>query len=251
MVIKKLLQILRNLKIMFENKKIFITGGTGSIGNAICKYFNENKCSEIYASTTSLDKVNKDDSFIKFKQLNLNDISKINLEEKLDIDVDYLVLNAGVTKDNIFLRMSEEEWSNVIDVNLNSSFYLLKHFIKKMVKKRFGRIVFISSVVAHTGNPGQVNYTSSKAAISGMVKSLALELSSRNISVNAVAPGFIASNMTDKLNENQKNTILDRIPMKRLGIPEDIAKAVGFLCSENANYITGQTIHVNGGLALI
>ena len=120
-----------------------------------------------------------------------------------------------------------------------------------MVKKRFGRIVFISSVVAHTGNPGQVNYTSSKAAISGMVKSLALELSSRNISVNAVAPGFIASNMTDKLNENQKNSILDRIPMKRLGAPDDVAKAVGFLCSENANYITGQTIHVNGGLALI
>ena len=236
---------------MFENKKIFITGGTGSIGNAICQYFNENKCSEIYASTTNLDKINKEDSFINFKQLNLNDISKINLEEQLDIDVDFLVLNAGVTKDNIFLRMSEEEWSNVIDVNLNSSFYILKHFVKKMVKKRFGRIIFISSVVAHIGNPGQVNYTSSKAAISGMVKSLALELSSRNISVNAVAPGFIASNMTDKLNVSQKNSILERIPMKRLGAPEDIAKAVGFLCSENASYITGQTIHVNGGLALI
>ena len=236
---------------MFENKKIFITGGTGSIGNAICKYFNENKCSEIHASTTNLDKVNKDDSFIKFKQLNLSDISKINLEEQLNIDVDFLVLNAGITKDNIFLRMSEEEWSNVININLNSSFYILKYFIKKMVKKRFGRIVFISSVVAHTGNPGQVNYTSSKSAISGMVKSLALELSGRNISVNAVAPGFISSNMTDKLNEGQKNSILDRIPMKRLGTPEDIAKAVGFLCSDNANYITGQTIHVNGGLALI
>ena len=236
---------------MFENKKIFITGGTGSIGNAICQYFNENKCSEIYASTTNLEKVKKDDSFINFKQLNLINISKINFEEELNIDVDFLVLNAGVTKDNIFLRMSEEEWSNVIDVNLNSSFYILKHFIKKMIKKRFGRIVFISSVVAYTGNPGQVNYTSSKAAISGMVKSLALELSSRNITVNAVAPGFIDSNMTDKLNDNQKNSILDRIPMKRLGKPEDIAKAVGFLCSENASYITGQTIHVNGGLALI
>ena len=236
---------------MFENKKIFITGGTGSIGNAICQYFNKNKCSEIHASTTNLDKVNKFDSFINFRQLNLSTISKTNLEEQLDIDIDFLVLNAGVTKDNIFLRMSEEEWKNVIDVNLNSSFYILKHFIKKMVKKRFGRIVFISSVVAHTGNPGQVNYTSSKAAISGMVKSLALELSGRNISVNAVAPGFIASNMTDKLNDNQKNSILDRIPMKRLGTPDDIAKAVGFLCSENADYITGQTIHVNGGLALI
>ena len=120
-----------------------------------------------------------------------------------------------------------------------------------MVKKRYGRIVFISSVVAHTGNPGQVNYTASKAAISGMVKSLALELSSRNITVNSVAPGFIESNMTNKLNENQKSNILERIPMKRLGNPLDISKTVGFLCSDNADYITGQTIHVNGGLALI
>ena len=120
-----------------------------------------------------------------------------------------------------------------------------------MVKKRYGRIVFISSVVAHTGNPGQVNYTASKAAISGMVKSLALEVSSRNITVNSVAPGFIESNMTNKLNDNQKSTILERIPMKKLGSPLDIAKTVGFLCSNNADYITGQTIHVNGGLALI
>ena len=116
-----------------------------------------------------------------------------------------------------------------------------------MVKKRFGRVVFISSVVAYTGNPGQVNYTASKAAISGMVKSLALELSTRNITVNSVAPGFIKSNMTDDLNDSQKNVILDRIPMKKLGNPLDIAKAVGFLCSNNADYITGQTIHVNGG----
>ena len=120
-----------------------------------------------------------------------------------------------------------------------------------MVKKRFGRIVFISSVVAHTGNPGQVNYTATKAAISGLMKSLALELSSRNITVNCVAPGFIKSNMTDSLNETQKNSILNRIPMKKLGNPDDIASAVGFLCSENAEYITGQTLHVNGGLALI
>ncbi len=147
--------------------------------------------------------------------------------------------------------MSTDDWNKVINVNLNSSFYLLKHFIKRMVKKRFGRIVFISSVVAYTGNPGQVNYTASKAAISGIVKSLALELSSRNITVNNVAPGFIKSNMTDNLNDGQKNAILDRIPMKKLGNPLDIAKAVGFLCSNNADYITGQTIHVNGGLALI
>ena len=147
--------------------------------------------------------------------------------------------------------MSLEDWNTVINVNLNSSFHLLKHFTKTMVKKRFGRIVFISSVVAHTGNPGQVNYTATKAAISGLMKSLALELSSRNITVNCVAPGFIKSNMTDTLNETQKNAILNRIPMKKLGNPDDIARAVGFLCSENAEYITGQTLHVNGGLALI
>ena len=147
--------------------------------------------------------------------------------------------------------MSSEDWNSVINVNLNSSFYLLKYCVRKMVKKKFGRIVFISSVVAYTGNPGQTNYTASKAAISGLVKSLALELSSRNITVNSIAPGFISSNMTDKLNDDQKNAILERIPMKKLGNSDDIAKAVGFLCSENANYITGQTLHVNGGLALI
>tara|TARA_A100001011_G_scaffold288175_1_gene299198 strand:+ start:486 stop:1208 length:723 start_codon:yes stop_codon:yes gene_type:complete len=235
---------------MFNNKKLFITGGAGSIGNSICHYFNNNGCKKIYSSTTNIKKINPDDKFINFKELNLSNISKINLDELLDIDIDYLILNAGVTKDNIFLRMTAEDWTNVINVNLNSSFYLLKHFIKKMIKKRFGKIVFISSVVAHTGNPGQTNYTASKAALSGIVKSLALELSSRNITVNSVAPGFIKSNMTDALNENQKKAILDRIPMNKLGNPEDIAKSVGFLCSDNANYITGQTIHVNGGLAL-
>ena len=236
---------------MFENKKLFVTGGTGSIGNSICHYFNNNGCKDIYASTTNFNKINPEDKFINYKQLNLSSISQTNLDELLDIDLDYLILNAGVTKDNIFLRMSKEEWTDVIDINLNSSFYLLKHFIKKMIKKRFGRIVFISSIVAHTGNPGQVNYTASKAAISGIVKSLALELSSRNITVNSVAPGFIHSNMTEKLNDTQKTVILERIPMKKLGMPIDIAKSVGFLCSDNANYITGQTIHVNGGLALI
>ena len=236
---------------MFNNKKLFVTGGTGSIGNSICHYFNNNGCKDIFATTTNLKKVSTEDKFINFKELNLSNISEINLDELINIDVDYLILNAGITYDNIFLRMSAEEWTNVIDINLNSSFYLLKHFVKKMIKKRFGRIVFISSVVAYTGNPGQTNYSASKAAISGVVKSLALELSSRNITVNNVAPGFISSNMTDKLNENQKNAILDKIPMKKLGNPEDIAKSVGFLCSDNASYITGQTIHVNGGLVLI
>ena len=236
---------------MFKNKKLFITGGTGSIGASICNYFNDNGCEDIISTTTNLNKIKPEQNYIKFKELDLDKIEYTNLEEQFDFDTDFLVLNAGLNKDNIFLRMSLDAWKSVLNVNLNSSFYLLKHFVKKMVKKRFGRIVFISSVVAHTGNPGQVNYTASKAAISGIVKSLALELSTRNITVNSVAPGFIQSNMTDKLNDEQKNAILDRIPMKKLGESTDIAKAVGFLCSENANYITGQTLHVNGGLALI
>tara|TARA_B100000963_G_scaffold291127_1_gene261107 strand:- start:16 stop:726 length:711 start_codon:yes stop_codon:yes gene_type:complete len=236
---------------MFKNKNLLVTGGTGSIGSSICNYFNDNGCEEIFSTTTNLNKVKSDQDFIKFKELDLSNIENSNLDQIFDFDVDYLVLNAGLNKDNIFLRMSSDDWNSVINVNLNSSFHLLKHFVKKMVKKRYGRIVFISSVVAHTGNPGQVNYTSSKAAISGLVKSLALELSTRNITVNSVAPGFIQSNMTDKLNDDQKNAILDRIPMKKLGDSSDIARAVGFLCSENANYITGQTLHVNGGLALI
>jgi len=236
---------------LFKDKNLLVTGGTGSIGSSICNHFNNNGCKDIYSTTTNLNKVREDQAYIKFKEINLNNIENINLDELFDFDIDFLVLNAGLNKDNIFLRMSSEDWNSVINVNLNSSFHLLKYCVKKMVKKKFGRIVFISSVVAYTGNPGQANYTASKAAISGLVKSLALELSSRNITVNSIAPGFISSNMTDKLNDDQKNAILERIPMKKLGNSDDIAKAVGFLCSENANYITGQTLHVNGGLALI
>jgi 3-oxoacyl-[acyl-carrier protein] reductase len=236
---------------MFKDRKLLVTGGAGSIGSSICNYFKDNGCEEIFSTTTNLNKVKPDQNYINFKELNLNNIEISNLEDLFDFDIDFLILNAGLNKDNIFLRMSSDDWNSVINVNLNSSFHLLKHFVKKMVKRRFGRVVFISSVVAYTGNPGQVNYTASKSAISGLVKSLALELSTRNITVNSVAPGFIQSNMTDKLNDDQKNTILERIPMKKLGDSSDIAKAVGFLCSENANYITGQTLHVNGGLALI
>ena len=236
---------------MFKDRKLLVTGGAGSIGSSICNYFKDNGCEEIFSTTTNLNKVKPDQNYIKFKELNLDNIENSNLEDLFDFDIDFLILNAGLNKDNIFLRMSLDDWKSVINVNLNSSFHLLKHFVKKMVKRRFGRVVFISSVVAYTGNPGQVNYTASKSAISGLVKSLALELSTRNITVNSVAPGFIRSNMTDRLNDEQKNAILDRIPMKKLGDPNDIAKAVGFLCSENADYITGQTLHVNGGLALI
>ncbi len=148
---------------------------------------------------------------------------------------------------------SSEYWGGGgnLDVNLNSTFKLVKFFLKGMIKRRFGRIIFITSVVSFTGNPGQTNYTASKSALTGLCKSLCLEVASRNITVNCIAPGFIASNMTDKLSEDQKSIILDKVTMKKLGNPSDIANTVNFLCSDKASYITGQTIHVNGGLALI
>ena len=183
---------------MFKDKKLLVTGGTGSIGSSICNYFYNNSCEEIYSTTTNMNKVKSEQDYIKFKELDLNNIESSNLDTLFDFDIDYLILNAGLNRDNIFLRMTSDDWNNVINVNLNSSFHLLKHFTKKMVKKRFGRVLFISSVVAHTGNPGQVNYTASKAAISGMVKSLALELSTRNITVNSVACLLYTSDAADE-----------------------------------------------------
>lgn len=233
---------------MFEGKKIFITGGTGSIGNSICRYFKLNKCNEIFASTTNLEKVNKEDNFINFKQLNLSEISKINLEEKLDLDIDFLVLNAGVTKDNIFLRMSEQEWEDVLNINLNSTFNILKLITKGMVKRKYGRIINISSVVGATGGAGQVNYAASKAGLIGLTKSLSQELATRNITVNCIAPGFIETPMTEKLDDNRKDIIISSIPANRIGTPKDLSSAVIFLASQESSYITGQTIHINGGL---
>ena len=207
-----------------SGKTVLITGASQGIGEAAAKTFMQ-AGANVMMTARNLDKLEKIKKELGDRTEYLaGDISDSSFASGL-VDfcydhfgaLDILINNAGTIQPiGLIHEIKPEEWSNVIDVNLNSSFYLLKYFVKKMVKKRFGRIVFISSVVAHTGNPGQVNYTSSKAAISGMVKSLALELSSRNIGVNAVAPGFIASNMTDKLNENQKNSILERIPMKRL-----------------------------------
>ena len=236
---------------MFKNKTAFITGGTGSIGTSICNDFLNNNCENVFSSTTNLEKTKNLNEKIKFIKLDLNNISNEIMKNQLNFEPDFLILNAGLNKDNIFLRMTNEEWADVINVNLNSAFSLVRYFIKSMIKKRYGRIIFITSVVSFTGNPGQVNYTASKAALSGFCKSLSLEVASRNITVNCISPGFIASNMTEKLTEDQRNIILDKVPMKKLGNPQDIANSVSFLCSEKASYITGQTIHVNGGLALI
>ncbi|OUR64041.1 3-oxoacyl-[acyl-carrier-protein] reductase [Bermanella sp. 47_1433_sub80_T6] len=159
-----------------------------------------------------------------------------------------LVNNAGITKDTLMLRMKDDDWDSVIETNLSGAFRITKGMLKGMMKKRFGRIINISSIVGTMGNPGQANYCASKAGIEGFTRSLAQELGSRNITVNAVAPGFIATDMTDELTEEQKNVMLVNIPMARLGQPEEIAKTVKFLASDDAAYITGQVLHVNGGL---
>jgi 3-oxoacyl-[acyl-carrier protein] reductase len=165
--------------------------------------------------------------------------------------VDILVNNAGITRDNLFMRMSDDEWQSVIDVNLTATFKLCKGVLRGMMKARWGRIVNISSVVGATGNPGQGNYAAAKAGIVGMSKSLAYEVASRGITVNAVAPGFIATAMTDKLTDDQKSAILTQIPSGRMGTPEEIAAAVLYLASPEAAYVTGTTLHVNGGMAML
>jgi 3-oxoacyl-[acyl-carrier protein] reductase len=165
--------------------------------------------------------------------------------------LDILIANAGITKDNLFMRMKDEEWDDVIRVNLTATFRLARAVTRPMMKKRWGRIIVITSVVGVTGNPGQGNYAASKAGLIGMVKSLAQEIASRNITVNAVAPGFIKSPMTDALTDAQKEAIMARIPAGRLGLGSDVAAAVAYLASEEGAYVTGQTLHVNGGMAMI
>ena len=162
--------------------------------------------------------------------------------------LDILINNAGITKDNLSLRMKNDEWQKIIDINLSSTFYLCKSAIKKMLKNKYGRIVNITSIVGHTGNIGQANYSASKAGVVAMSKSLAIEYAKKNISVNCVSPGFIQTKMTENISEEMKNTLLSRIPMNKLGTPDDVSNTVAFLCSESSSYITGETIHVNGGM---
>ena len=231
---------------------ILITGSTGSIGSAITNTLSKNKDNLVIGTTTDLSKTSNLSNDVKYIELNLSKIDLNDLEYKLaNVLPDVLILNAGLTRDNLIMRMSEDQWSEVININLQSSFTLTKFFIKHMMKKRFGRIIFITSVVGHTGNPGQTNYVASKAGLTGFAKSLSLEVSSRNITVNCVAPGFIESNMTNSLTDDQKNSILRNIPLNRMGTSQEVANVVEFLASEKSSYITGQTIHVNGGLANI
>ena len=240
--------------INFKGKKILITGATGGIGNALVKKFLslEGTVLATGTNTEKLDTLKKEFSDINVLKFDISDHSKIedfieNVSSQL-VGLDILVNNAGITMDNLSLRMKDEEWQKVIDINLTSTFYLCKHAIKKMLKNKYGRIVNITSIVGHTGNLGQSNYSASKAGMVAMSKSLAIEYAKKNITINCVSPGFIQSKMTDKIVESIKAVLTSRIPMSKLGTGEDVSNTVAFLSSDAASYITGETIHVNGGM---
>ena len=238
-----------------EGKKALITGASGGIGKEIANVLIEHNA-EVCISGRNLDELNALKELLGKKcHVVTCDLSKkdeiIELIKKTDKvlgHIDILINNAGITKDNIFLRMSESEWEDVLNVNLNSTFSILKLITKGMIKRRYGRIINISSVVGVTGGAGQVNYSASKAGLIGLTKSLSQEVATRNITVNCIAPGFIETPMTEKLDDKRKDTILNSIPMNRIGRPEDLSSAIIFLASQESSYITGQTIHINGGL---
>ena len=238
-------------------KNIIVTGASGGIGNAIVEKLYE-KGVNVLATGTREEKLQElKNKFNKIKILKFDISNHEKIENFIDDAVkelggnlDCIVNNAGITKDNLTIRMSMDEWSKVIDVNLTSTFLMSKFAIKKMLKNKSGKIINITSVVGHTGNVGQANYTASKAGIVAMSKSLAIEYAKKNININCISPGFISTAMTDKIDEKFKDTIIAKIPASRLGKPEDIANAVLFLASSSSNYINGETIHVNGGLYL-
>ena len=240
--------------INFKNKKILVTGATGGIGKALVQKFVslEGNVLATGTKTEKLDALKKEFPNINVLKFDISNHSKIeefieNVSSQL-VGLDILVNNAGINMDNLSLRMKDEEWKKVIDLNLGSTFFLCKYGIKKMLRNKYGRIVNITSVVGHTGNLGQSNYSASKAAIIGMSKSLAIEYAKKNITINCVSPGFIQSKMTEGIVESIKVMLTSRIPMAKLGKGEDVANTVAFLSSDAAAYITGETIHVNGGM---
>ena len=240
--------------INFKGKKILITGATGGIGYALVKKFLalDGTVLATGTNTEKLDSLKKEFPNLNVLKFDISDHSKVeefieNVTSQM-VGLDVLVNNAGITMDNLSLRMKDQEWRKVIDINLSSTFYLCKYAIKKMLKNKYGRIVNITSIVGHTGNLGQTNYSASKAGIVAMSKSLAIEYAKKNITINCVSPGFIQSKMTDKIVESIKAVLTSRIPMSKLGTGEDVSNTVAFLSSDAASYITGETIHVNGGM---
>jgi len=238
-----------------EKKNIIVTGASGGIGNAIIKKLSESGAN-ILASGTRIEKLEElKNNFESVKILKFDISQNEKIEEfienatiELGGSLDGLVNNAGITQDNLAIRMSLEEWQKVININLTSTFLMSKFAIKKMLKNKSGKIINITSVVGHTGNLGQANYTASKAGIVAMSKSLAAEYAKKNININCISPGFIKTAMTDKIDDKFKEVIISKIPSARLGEPDDIANAVLFLSSDQSNYINGETLHVNGGM---
>ena len=238
-----------------KNKNIIVTGATGGIGGSIIKKLHENGAN-ILASGTKIEKleeIKKNFNSIKILKFDISKSDKIEtfIEEasrELGGSFDCIINNAGITQDNLAIRMSMDEWKKVIDINLTSTFLMCRFAIKKMIKNKKGKIINITSVVGHTGNLGQSNYTASKAGIVAMSKSLAIEYAKKNININCISPGFIRTTMTDKIDEKFKDIIISKIPSARLGEPDDIANAVLFLASSHSDYINGETLHVNGGM---
>ncbi len=245
---------------MFDlnDKSALVTGASGGIGSAIARKLHAAGAKVALSGTRQepLERLAEElGERAYILPCNLSDMAAVEVLPKQAIEtlgsLDILVNNAGITRDNLFMRMSDEEWQSVIDVNLTATMKLCKGALRGMMKSRWGRIINISSIVGATGNPGQGNYAASKAGMVGMSKSLAYEVASRGITVNVVAPGFIATAMTDKLADDRKEAILAQIPAGRMGAAEDIASAVAFLASDGSGYVTGSTLHVNGGMAMI
>tara|TARA_B100000963_G_scaffold131614_1_gene114707 strand:- start:147 stop:878 length:732 start_codon:yes stop_codon:yes gene_type:complete len=237
-----------------NNKKILITGATGGIGGSLIEKFNGLglKIAATGTNQEKLDNLKKKYPKIIAEKFKLDEHDKIEnfietINNKLE-GIDIVVNNAGITLDNLGIRLTEENWKKVLDINLTSTFLLCKYAIKKMLKNKYGKIINITSIVGHTGNLGQSNYAASKAGIIAFSKSLAIEYAKKNININCVSPGFIKTEMTDKISEDFKKTLINKIPSGNLGTGEDVSNCVAFLASDMANYINGETIHVNGGM---
>tara|TARA_B100002019_G_C21235395_1_gene582446 strand:- start:22 stop:753 length:732 start_codon:yes stop_codon:yes gene_type:complete len=237
-----------------NNKKVLITGATGGIGNALVEKFYSLGSQIVATGTNELKLENLKSTYpkIHIEKFKLDEHEKIEkFIEKIDAKlngVEILVNNAGITLDNLSIRLTVDNWKKVIDINLTSTFLMCKFAIKKMLKKKYGKIINITSVVGHTGNLGQANYAASKSGIIAFSKSLAIEYAKKNININCVSPGFIKTEMTDKINEEYKKMLINKIPAGSLGTGEDVSNCVAFLASDMAKYVNGETIHVNGGM---
>ena len=238
-----------------KNTNIILTGATGGIGSSILELLNKVNANIIASGTNTIkiEKLKEKFKNVEFKKFDISNHSEIEkfIEECNEFfgnKIDVLINNAGITSDNLAIRMKDEEWNKVININLTSSFLLSKYAIKKMLKNKNGKIINITSVVGHTGNIGQSNYAASKSGLIGMSKSLAQEYGKKNININCISPGFIKSEMTNKISEEYKQILQSKISLERFGLPEDVANVVVFLSSNLSNYITGETIHVNGGM---